>query len=36
MKSPSDPVLAIFRTHKGEAWFWNMVENMREDAIRSL
>ena len=33
MKSPSDPVLAIFRIPKGEAWFWSMAENMREAEI---
>ena len=33
MKSPSDPVLAIFRIPKGEAWFWSMAENMREGEI---
>jgi uncharacterized pyridoxamine 5'-phosphate oxidase family protein len=33
MKSPSDPVLAIFRIPKGKAWFWSMAENMREGEI---
>jgi pyridoxamine 5'-phosphate oxidase len=33
MKSSSDPVLAIFRIPKGEAWFWSMAENMRETEI---
>jgi len=33
MKSPSDPVLAIFRIPKGKAWFWSMAENMREREI---
>ena len=33
MKSPSDPVLAIFRIPKGEAWFWSMAENMKEAEI---
>jgi pyridoxamine 5'-phosphate oxidase len=33
MKSPSDPVLAIFRIARGEAWFWSMAENMREAEI---
>lgn len=33
MKSPGDPVLAIFRVTKGEAWFWSMAENMRETDI---
>jgi pyridoxamine 5'-phosphate oxidase len=33
MKSPGDPVLAIFRIPKGEAWFWSMAENMREAEI---
>jgi pyridoxamine 5'-phosphate oxidase len=33
MKSPSDPIMAIFRIPKGEAWFWSMAENMREAEI---
>lgn len=33
LRSPSDPMLAIFRIPKGEAWFWSMAENMKESEI---
>ena len=30
VQGPDDPMLAVFRIHKGEAYFWTMEENMRE------
>ncbi len=33
MKSPDDPLLAIFRIPKGDAWFWTMAENLRESEV---
>lgn len=30
MKSPEDPLLAIFRIPKGEAQFWTMADNLNE------
>jgi uncharacterized pyridoxamine 5'-phosphate oxidase family protein len=33
MKSPDDPLLAIFRIPKGEAWFWSMADNLRESEV---
>ncbi len=33
VKSSDDPLLAIFRVPKGEAWFWTMAENLRESEV---
>ena len=30
VKSPDDPMLAVFRIYTGEAYFWTMAVNMRE------
>ncbi len=33
VKSADDPLLAIFRIPRGEAWFWTMAENLRETEV---
>jgi len=36
IEKPEDPLLAIFRVHKGEAYFWTMENNMRESEIERI
>lgn len=33
---PEDPTLVIFRIGKGEAYFWSMADNMKEDRIERV
>jgi pyridoxamine 5'-phosphate oxidase len=33
IKSPDDPLFALFRVAKGEAFFWTMANNMKEGEI---
>ena len=33
VKGPEDPMLVVFAIRKGEAFFWTMAENMKEDRI---
>ncbi|HIH69437.1 pyridoxamine 5'-phosphate oxidase family protein [Methermicoccus shengliensis] len=33
IKGPDDPLLAVFRIAKGEAFFWTMEWSMKEDQI---
>ena len=30
---PDDPMLAVFRVHNGEAYFWTFADNMKESKI---
>ncbi len=32
-KGPNNPLLAIFRISKGEAWFWTMADNLKEAEV---
>lgn len=36
IKGPDDPLLAIFRIYKGEAYFWTMADNMKEAEIERI
>jgi len=36
IKGPEDPLLAIFRVHSGEAYFWTMANNMKEGEIERI
>ncbi len=36
IKSPEDPLLVLFRVHTGEAYFWTMADNMKEDGIQRI
>ncbi len=36
IKGPEDPLLAIFRVHSGEAYFWTMANNMKESEIERI
>ncbi len=36
IKGPEDPLLAIFRIHSGEAYFWTMANNMKESEIERI
>jgi uncharacterized pyridoxamine 5'-phosphate oxidase family protein len=36
VKGPSDPMLAVFRIHEGEAHFWSMADNLREADIHRI
>ncbi len=31
VSGPEDPMLAVFRIGRGEAYFWTMADNMREE-----
>lgn len=33
MKGPDNPLLAIFRIPRGEAWFWTMADNLKESEV---
>ena len=33
IKGPDDPLLAVMRVHSGEAYFWTMADNMKEEQI---
>lgn len=33
---PEDPLLAVFKIHTGEAYFWTMENNMRESEIKKI
>jgi pyridoxamine 5'-phosphate oxidase len=32
-KGPYNPMLAIFRVSRGEAWFWTMADNLKESEV---
>ena len=36
IEKPEDPLLAVFRVHKGEAFFWTMENSMRESEIERI
>ena len=36
IKGPDDQLLAIFRVHSGEAYFWTMANNMKEGEIERI
>jgi uncharacterized pyridoxamine 5'-phosphate oxidase family protein len=36
IETPDDPRLAIFRIHKGEAFFWSMEFSGRESEIERI
>ena len=36
IESPDDPRLAVFKIHKGEAFFWSMEYSMRESEIERI
>jgi pyridoxamine 5'-phosphate oxidase len=33
IQEPDDPLFALFRVNRGEAFFWTMADNMRESHI---
>ncbi len=33
---PDDPLLAVFRVGRGEAYFWSMEDNLRESAVERI
>ena len=36
IKGPDDPLLAIIRVHSGEAYFWTVANNMKEEHIQRI
>jgi pyridoxamine 5'-phosphate oxidase len=34
--SPEDPLFALFRVKRGEAFFWSMANNMKESEIEKI
>lgn len=36
IKGPEDPLLAIIHVHSGEAYFWTMADNMKEEHIQRI
>jgi len=36
IEKPEDPLLVVFRIHKGEAFFWTMANNMKESEIERI
>jgi len=36
IKGPDDPLFMIFQVYTGEAFFWTMADNMKEDKIQKF
>ena len=36
IKGPEDPMMAVFRVHTGEAFFWTSEYSMRESEIERI
>ncbi len=36
IEKPDDPLFALFRVYKGEAFFWTMADNMKESDIERI
>ena len=36
IEKPDDPLFVLFRVYRGEAFFWTMVDNMKESEIERI